>query len=40
MVFWIRGEISFKLFSESADLIVGEFVRLFAGESFEIVFCE
>ena len=39
MVFWIRGKISFKLFSKSADLIVSEFIRLFAGESFEIVFC-
>ena len=40
VVFWIRGEISFKLFGESADLIVSEFFRLFAGESFEVVFCE
>ena len=40
VVFWIRGEISFKLVGESADLIVSEFFRLFAGESFEVVFCQ
>ena len=40
MICWIRGKISFELFGESADLIVSEFVRLFAGESFEVVFGE
>ena len=38
VIFWIRGEVAFELFSKSADLIVGEFVRLFASEAFEIVF--
>ena len=38
VVVWIRGKIAFKLVGESADLIISEFSRLLAGESFEVVF--
>ena len=34
----ISGEIAFKLISESTNLIIGEFFRLLARESFEVVF--
>ena len=40
MISWIRAKILLELFGESADLIVSEFIRLFAGEAFEVVFCE
>ena len=40
VVVWIRGEIAFKLVGESADLIISEFFRLLAGETFEVVFCQ
>ena len=40
VVFWIGGEIVFKLVSESANLIISEFFGLLAGESFEVVFCQ
>ena len=40
MVVGISGEIAFKLVGESADLIISEFFRLLAGESFEVVFCQ
>ena len=40
MIGRIGGKISFKLFGESADLIVSEFFRLFAGEAFKVVFGE
>ena len=40
VVFWISGEIAFKLIGESADFIVSEFFRLFTSEAFKIVFGE
>ena len=40
VVFWIRGEIAFKLIGKSADLVVSEFFGLFASEAFKIVFGE
>ena len=36
----IRVKVAFELFGEGADLIVREFVRLFAGKTFEVVFGE
>ena len=36
----ISGEIAFKLISESTNLIISEFFRLLAGETFEVVFCQ
>ena len=36
----IRVKIAFELFGEGADLIVREFIRLFAGKTFEVVFGE
>ena len=36
----ISGEVAFKLVSESTNLIISEFFRLLAGETFEVVFCQ
>ena len=40
VVFWIGGEIAFKLIGKRADFIVSEFFGLFASEAFKIVFGE
>ena len=36
----ISVKVAFELVGEGADLIVCEFIRLFAGETFEVVFGE
>ena len=36
----ISREIAFKLISKSTNLIISEFFRLLARESFEVVFCQ
>ena len=40
MVGGVGGEVAFELFGEGTDLIVCEFVRLFMGETVEIIFGE
>ena len=36
----ISGKIAFELLGESADFVVREFIRLFTGKAFEVVFGE
>ena len=40
MICRISGKIAFELFGEGADFVVREFLRLFAGKAFEVVFGE
>ena len=36
----ISSKIAFELFGKGADFVVCEFIRLFAGKAFEVVFGE
>ena len=40
MICRISGKIAFELLGEGADFVVREFIRLFAGKTFEVVFGE
>ena len=40
MICRISGKIAFELLGESADFVVREFIRLFTGKVFEVVFGE